>query len=229
MRCNSEVYIDYYKYLIEHKQIKEFYQEYLKHILEHKSKVWIAFLYICDTLCELGFINENDMDGISKLIMRHDESKLYSDEFIPYARKFNGPRPKDARVKEKFKEAVKLHKERNLHHFEALKTYKGDNWQYYAIELICDYIAMGWEFDNYICEYFEKIKDELKNALPNSYYNYIESIIKIIPFKLPFAEIPLTENIIENIYYTFNRYCDPFEDNNTSNNCVKSITHTFNN
>ena len=210
MACSAEIYIDYYKWLVDNKKIKEFYREYLKHILEHRKRVCISWLYICDKLCELGFIDINDMDDINELIMKHDESKLYSDEFIAYARRFNGPRQKNEKVKIDFKEAVKLHKERNLHHYESLKNYKGDDWKHYAIELICDYIAMGWEFNNYICEYFDKVKGELKDALPDEYYNYIESIIKIIPSKLPFVEKPLTNNNIDIIYYTFNKYEDSY-------------------
>ena len=56
--------------------------------------VYIAWLYIADTLYNLGFINENDMVDINVLIINHDNSKLESDEFIPYAKRFNGPRPK---------------------------------------------------------------------------------------------------------------------------------------
>ena len=223
MSSNTDIYAYYYKWLVKNGQIKEFYEEYLKHVLEHKKRVLISWIYICDTLCELDFIDKSDVDDISKLIMKHDESKFRLDEFVAYARRFNGPRQKNEKVKTSFKEAVKLHKERNLHHYEALKAYKGDDWKHYAVELICDYIAMGWEFDNYICEYFEKVKDELKNALPDNYYNYIESIINIIPVKLPLAEQPLTDNTIDTIYYTFNRYKNPFEEGNTNNNYVMSI------
>ena len=226
MSSKTEMYVDYYKWLVEHDHIKKYYKEYLEHVIEHKRNVYIAWLYVCDPLCELGFIDRNDIDSISKSIINHDESKLYLEEFIPYARRFNGPRQKESRVKINFKEAVKLHKERNLHHYEALKLYKGDNWKQYAVELICDYIAMGWEFDNYICEYFEKVKDELKKSLPNNYYNYIESIIRIIPEKLPYAEAPLTEETIEIIYYLFNEYNDPFEDTYVNDN-DKTLNYIF--
>ena len=212
MSENAKMYIDYYEWLVKNGQIKEYYKKYLGHILEHKKNVYIAWLYICDPLCELNFIDENDIESIFELIINHDDSKLFKDEFIPYARRFNGPRQKDPKVKANFKSAVKLHKERNMHHYEALKTYEGDDWKHYAVELICDYIAMGWEFDSYICEYFIKVKDELKEALPAEYYNYIENIISVIPEKLPFAEDKLTDNRIEQICYMYNTYHDPFEE-----------------
>ena len=219
---DTELYVDYYNWLIDHKQIPKYYKSYLGHVLDHKKMVYIAWLYVADTLYSLDFISESDMCDINNLIMNHDDSKLQRDEFIPYARRFNGPRQKNPIVKADFKAAVKLHKERNLHHYEALKSYKGWNWKHYAIELICDYIAMGWEFDNYICEYFQEVKDELKSVLSEEYYNYIESIISIISERLVLAEKPLTENNIGYIYHLFDYYNDPFEDyGSESEQCVR--------
>lgn len=211
---DAESYIYYYKSLFALKTISKYYRSYLEHVLRHRYLVYIAWIYIADTLCSLGFINESDMDAIDNLIKSHDDSKLQEDEIIPYAKKFakHIQIKKRPEIKENFKVAVILHKERNLHHYEALKSYKGKDWKHYAVELICDYIAMGWEFDNYVCEYFQRVKDELKSALPEEYYNYIERIICIIPEKLALAEEPLTENNIDYIYYRFNYFNDPFED-----------------
>lgn len=211
---DADLYIDYYKQLIDYKQIPKYYKAYLEHVLKHKELVYTAWIYIADTLLSLGFINESDMADINNLMINHDDSKLQRDEFIPYARRFNGPRHNRPVIKSSFKAAVKLHKERNLHHYETLKSYKGKNWKHYVIELICDYIAMGWEFDDYICEYFQKVKDELKNALPEEYYNYIERIISIVSEKLTLIQKPITEDNIGYIYHRFNYYNDPFEDYN---------------
>ena len=208
---NAELYVNYYNWLIDHNQIPQYYKKYLEHILNHKEMVFIAWIYIGDSLCEMGFINEEDIYYINELIINHDDSKFQIEEFIPYAKKYNGHKQKDQMFQINFNDAVKLHKDRNLHHYETLNSYKGNDWKYYAIELICDYIAMGWEFDNYICEYFEKVKDKLKKELPENYYNYIESIIKIIPERLNLAEEPLTKNNIEYIYYLYNYHNDPFE------------------
>ena len=211
---DTELFTIYYTNLADHNQIPKYYKTYLGHILNHKKMVYLAWLYVGDTLHELGFIDENDMIDINNLIINHDNSKLERDEFFPYARKFNSPKQKNQAVKDNFKAAVKLHKERNTHHYETLKSYKGQKWKHYAIELICDYIAMGWEFDNYICEYFQTIKDKLKIDLPERYYNYIESIISIIPEKLYLAEEQLNENNISYIFYLYNYYNDPFKTNN---------------
>ncbi len=213
----ATIYVDYYNWLLDHEQIPKYYREYLGHVLNHKEMVYLAWLYIGDSLCELGFIDKSNMEDIDRLITNHDDSKFKKDEFIPYAKKFNGPKQGNQKVKTNFKTAVNLHKERNLHHYETLKSYDGDDWKNYVVELICDYIAMGWEFNNYVCEYFERVKDELKNNLPIEYYNFIESIINIIPERLSFAEEPLTENNIGYIYHTYDYYNDPFEEHDIGN------------
>ena len=212
---DAELFIYYYLEASKFNQIPEYCADYLKHVLRHKELVYAAWLYLCDTLCELGFINESDMNDIYDLIIAHDDSKLQRKEFFPYTERFNGPRPKNPYVKSRFKEAVQLHKDSNLHHYESLKSYKGADWRNYAVELICDYIAMGWEFDNYVCEYFERVKDELKNELPEEYYNYIESIIKIIPEKFELAEKAITEETLDWIAFNYTYYQgDPLESNN---------------
>lgn len=208
----------YYKDRVKYGSLEEFYGEYLNHILKHKAMVFTAWMYLADKLCELGFINESDMDKIHINIINHDNSKFLSDEFYIYAKRFYRNRRKNLRTNENFKKAVKLHKERNLHHFESLKDYKGDDWKCYAVELVCDYIAMGWEFNNYVCEYFGKVKDELKDNLPNEYYSYIESIIKIIPNEFSLAEEPLTTENMDYISHFFDNHNDPFEDNDYERN-----------
>ena len=107
--------------------------------------------------------------------------------------------------------ALSTEEQNEARQIEALKKYKGSDWRNYAVELVCDYIAMGWEFNNYVCEYFDAVKDELKENLPLEYFNFIESIINIIPERLPIAEEPLTEENYETIYLLFNFRYDPFE------------------
>lgn len=213
-------YATYYKDIVDFCGEPKYYLEYLEYIFRHKGLVCTAWKYICDTLCELGFINEKDIDNINSLIITHDDSKLKRDEFYPYAKRFYGPCKNNKYVKIHFKEAVALHKSRNLHHYENLKSYKGKDWKNYAVELICDYIAMGWEFNNYICEYFDKVKDELKNELPDEYYAYIESIIKVVQKKFELAEKPIDDDTIGWISYMYNYQNDPFENYDGSDDVI---------
>ena len=129
--------------------------------------VHIAWIYIRDKLINLGFIDEDDASAIDNLIINHDDSKLQRDEFIPYAKRYNGPKKKNPLIKNNFKNACRLHKGRNIHHYEKLKTYKGTDWKNYAIELVCDYIAMGWEFNNYVTEIRPNIYESVVLA-PNT-------------------------------------------------------------
>lgn len=151
------------------------YQKYSMHIEKHQWYVLYAWIILGNNLLNLGYINDDEYDYIQELIQFHDSSKLSYDEFIPYARKFYGRKPNTERVKFEFREAVRRHKMRNLHHYESLKDYKESDWKYYAIELICDYIAMGWEFGTYITEYYDSVKDKID--LPYEYKSYIEDII----------------------------------------------------
>ena len=40
---DADLYIDYYKQLIDYKQIPKYYKAYLEHVLKHKELVYTAF------------------------------------------------------------------------------------------------------------------------------------------------------------------------------------------
>ena len=63
---NEIKYRLYYKDSVKYGPLEEFYEEYLNHILKHKAMVFTAWMYLADKLCELGFINESDMDKIQR-------------------------------------------------------------------------------------------------------------------------------------------------------------------
>ena len=66
--------------------------------------------------------------------------------------------------------------------------------------MVCDYIAMGWEFDNYILEYYDKAKDEID--LPEQYKSFLESILNLIRTdnELSFAEEAMTDEKMNSLY-----------------------------
>ena len=171
------------------------WRDYNEHIENHTLYVLMAFVLIRENLVEERYITENQSYQIEKLVSQHDNSKYSKEEWLPYARRFCGPESSNPspEVKSDFKQAVKIHKSRNLHHWESLKDYKGNNWKNYIVELVCDYIAMGWEFDNYICEYYDKVKEEID--LPKKYKDYLDSIINNIPSLCPYAEEPLSDKV----------------------------------
>lgn len=168
-------------------------KKYFMHYLTHTYLVVLAWKEIQDILIENDLLNKDEIEKINHLILWHDNSKISSEEWLPYARKFHpiGENQDTNKTKTEFKKAVAHHKRINLHHFESLKNYDGPDWKCYVIELICDYIAMGWEFNNYIFEYYNRNKENID--LPIVYKEYLEQILNLLTSaSLHFVEEPLT-------------------------------------
>ena len=165
---------------------------YFGHYITHTYYVVLAWKAIRGELWCHDKLTKEEFDQINRMIAWHDQTKMDASEWMPYAEWFYGNHD-DENAKIEFKEAVQKHKEKNLHHFESLRNYKGPDWKCYIIELVCDYIAMGWEFDNYILEYYASKKEEIR--LPDDYKNYLESILEILRNTelLEIVERPLTE------------------------------------
>ena len=166
--------------------------QYLKHYFMHTYYVVLAWKVLRKVLWEQSMITEKEFEIINNRIAHHDESKIEKEEFFPYAERFYGERKEDETVKRAFKTAVTRHKANNLHHYESLRFYFGKDWKCYIIELVCDYIAMGWESNNYILEYYEKAKNKID--LPEEYKENLEIILDIIRStpELQIFERPLT-------------------------------------
>ena len=166
--------------------------KYFEHYAKHTRFVTLAWKAICEELWNRGMLTEKEFEETNKHIIWHDQSKMDKSEWDFYAERLFGDKV-DVEVKDRFKEAIREHKAKNLHHFESLKDYKGDDWRCYVVELVCDYIAMGWEFDNYILEYYDSVKEEIE--LPSKYKAYLEQILNILrePQLFEVVESPLTE------------------------------------
>ena len=160
------------------------------HYVNHTFYVFLAWKAICEELWNRGMLTEKEFEKTNKNIMWHDQSKMDKGEWEPYAERFCGEKVDDE-VKARFKEAVREHKSKNLHHFESLKDYKGDDWRCYIVELVCDYIAMGWEFNNYILDYYASVKEKIE--LPSEYKAYLERILSMLrePQLFEIVEKPL--------------------------------------
>lgn len=154
-------------------------QKYFLHYMKHTYYVVLAWKQIQDLLITNNLISKMEFDRINQLIIWHDNSKISGDEWLPYATKFYPIGNKDTnQVKEDFKKAVENHKLNNLHHFESLQNYTGLDWKCYIIEMICDYIAMGWEFGVYIFEYYDKNRGKIQ--LPHEYKIYLEQVLNVL-------------------------------------------------
>lgn len=165
---------------------------YMYHYFKHTWFVVLAWKEIQDLIIANDLITEEEFQKINQLIIWHDNSKISKEEWLPYARRFNpiGNLDKDT-VKREFKEAVRHHKSVNIHHFENLRTYEGPYWRCYIIEMICDFIAMGWELGHYIFEYYEEHKHEMQ--LPVEYQEYLDRVLEVLRDpSMHYIEEPLT-------------------------------------
>lgn len=174
---------------------------YFLHYLKHTYFVVLAWKEIQDIIIENNLISEEEFHKINQLIIWHDNSKISKDEWLAYARRFNPVGKQDVdRVKVDFKKAVKHHKNINFHHFESLKNYVGPDFKCYIIEMICDYIAMGWEFGTYIFEYYEANKKKIN--LPILYQNYLDEVLNLLrDSSMHYIEEPLTLKRISYLYF----------------------------
>lgn len=156
----------------------EMEMNYLEHYFTHTYFCVLAWKAIRKELLDTKVITEEELSFINHLIAWHDNSKISDEEFHPYAAFFYPGSKDDPKIREDFLEALKHHKANNIHHFETLANYKGSDWKCYVIELICDYIAMGWEMNNYLFEYYSLNRDKIN--LPSLYKEYLESVLEII-------------------------------------------------
>ena len=157
--------------------------KYMYYYFRHTYNVVLAWKDIQDILIENGIISEEEFKKINHIIIWHDNSKIDAAEFEAYAAKFYPELLEtDAEgletIKIKFKAAWEHHKKENLHHWQTLKDYTESDWKCYLVDLVCDWIAMGWEPGSLYYEYYEQNKDTID--LPAEYKKQLEIIISLI-------------------------------------------------
>lgn len=132
------------------------YKEYITdHILNVKRAFQIYGFMLCDEL-------EVDFYEMQNQIDNHDKSKWSAEEFDPYMKKFfpDGPVITDY----EFNKAWLHHIQYNSHHPEHWMFYDYDSNKVTIydmpdadiIEMLCDWIAMGYKFNNTAYDYYDK-------------------------------------------------------------------------
>ena len=153
--------------------------KYFEYYMNHTYNVVLAWKAIQDILLENEIINEDEFTKINMLIAWHDNSKINSDEFSAYGAKFFPVKEaKDIGSAEDFKLAWDVHKSKNLHHHQSLNNYTESDWKCYIVEMICDWIAMGFETDTSACKYYEQQRENI--VLPDEYRMLLEKILSCI-------------------------------------------------
>jgi len=151
---------------------------YFNYYATHTYNVVLAWKDIQTALIENDFINEPEYEKIKQLIIRHDDSKISEEEFSGYGEKFY-PLDNSNIDLDSFKKAWEHHKKNNLHHYQTLKEYNGSDKKCYLIEMICDWIAMGWETGTLAETYYTENKEQLLlSEEDNKIVNQVFSLIK---------------------------------------------------
>ena len=173
------------------------YLKYLWYVVKHK-------FYVSMECFKRGYLWRG---------LLHDLSKFYPDEFIAYARYFNGTYPSQAeltpgeksvydiltkeQVERNFDAAWLRHQHRNPHHWQywmlkedsgAMKTIPIP--RQYLVEMLCDWIGAGKAITgkNNLRDWFDSNKHKIiMNA--DSWTELVEMVDKVAPPKMSEAEV----------------------------------------
>jgi len=156
--------------------MKEYEKRYHEYLINHVNGVVNAWVDIRPLLIDENIITANEALKIDQQILKHDASKFTEEEFNAYARRFCGANTDLDRAT--FKIAWDHHKTYNLHHHQSLKDYFGEDWHYYIVEMVCDWISMGKTMNNTAWEYYEKEKQKV--ILPEMYQVFLERILTLL-------------------------------------------------
>lgn len=136
------------------------YLEYLHNHIETVNKVFnLLKLYLTD-------YNVWEILKMKEIVCKHDIDKYTPTMFDAYRQWFY-PTCIECPDKKKMDEAFELHILNNPHHWQywqqsEIPTNIKANKDYYLIEMVCDWIAMGILFKNTATEYYNKNKDSIK-------------------------------------------------------------------
>jgi ubiquitin-protein ligase len=116
------------------------------------------------------------------LVENHDDSKLSHEEFIPYRKKFF-PCSQDAKkvFEDEFDLAWEHHKKKNPHHWEYwLKNKPSTPYDksLYAVEMICDWMAMGYKFGDTAEQFYQNNKHKITLQVPEEFIFQIFEALK---------------------------------------------------
>ena len=165
---NEEIKELIYKPLNEGPSVKDQiakFREYLDYFERHYDNVQKAWALINEK-CQndkFRFIYDDFVwHSIDCSIKMHDESKLSEYEFTQY-RNYFFPAQGEMKNKKAFDSAWEHHWKSNDHHWECWTVAaKGDPYaDIYLVQMVCDWVAMGFEFGDTAKSYYEKNKERI--------------------------------------------------------------------
>ena len=143
------------------KEAEEKYLEYLEGHIGNVSKA----LDVLSTL-NIPFIDDN-LDKLKEIVKDHDASKYEEPEWSAYLHHFYPTNDDESKMEEEFDIAVKHHIQSNPHHWnywcDENNNLKDDidelEYKLYAVERICDWLAMAAQHNEGPTDYYEINKD----------------------------------------------------------------------
>jgi len=155
------------------KESKDSYIKYIEEHVENVKKAWKLIEEKCPDILKAfdGMI----VYRIDELIQKHDQSKYSQEEFDAY-RQYFFTADKEIKNEELFNKAWEHHKQNNPHHWQIWTVGNFSDYDKYAyfIENMCDWIAMGFKFNDTAKVYYERNKHEIK--LPQYYIDVMYKI-----------------------------------------------------
>ncbi len=167
--------------------------KYLNYINEHINNINQVLEDITPYLIDEYYINKNDYIKIVDLICSHDKSKFSDEEFYGYCQYFNATK-EDEEDEIKFKKSWNHHQKNNPHHWEYWLLYEDGNIEVlemdfiYIFEMLCDWTAMSYKFEDIPGDFYKKNKEEIILG---------KKTREIVEFYLPIFDI-IAENNINN-------------------------------
>lgn len=169
------------------KKIKRFFlikkqeYKYKKYIKEHRDNVFKAFLEMQKCPLIYQYCDEKLIEKLKSRILIHDMSKYSKEEFDAYRKNFfpinNSEKENN---KENFEKAWQHHWQNNPHHWQYRQNKKdfskeNDEDILNVLENICDWLAMGYKFNDRPYQYYEKNKEKI--LLNKEETKFLEHII----------------------------------------------------
>lgn len=167
------------------KELHDKQEEYKCYIEDHVNNVIMIWDNIKDELP----ISDELKDEVDDIIPLHDESKYSKEEFEPY-RNFFYPCKDEEKNQQAFDMAWNHHQKMNPHHWQYWIFLDDDTAsenilpmdEKYILELLCDWSAMSYKFNNSVKAWYNDNKDTMR--LHEDTRNKIEELIDIFDNKL---------------------------------------------
>lgn len=139
--------------------------EYHVYIYNHQQNVFKAWMTNMNIFLLLVPMDEESIRQLNVEIINHDTSKFSEEEFEPYRKNFFPVSDKEKENnKGDFDMAWEHHYKNNPHHWNYWVDENGvakEIDEINIIHMICDWMAMGMQFNNTAAEYYFKNKNKI--------------------------------------------------------------------